>query len=796
MKKKNAKIIAVALANNTPRVFFTPPKPLPVIKAENSTSGEIISNYCGGKVMISAAVVSAEGKTADSLPTFSLEAYNGGPMRLEGFQHPVVIDASGVTFAHENMPIYVGHLDPKAPNSEMMETLVGQGKCVVSNGKITATGTVTSSSKTVQSMVDHAKKGFKFQNSVHGRPTEMNFIRAGESTTVNGKTVNGPAIVARKSIIDHIAILPLGADTSTKANIAAQHAVKETAMEKFAWIKAKYGFDQAAFDALPAEAKKSISAAFDASATPAKKDEPAATQTIAATGSVTDTDALIKAQNAAIGANQTRIGSIMAIDGAAGFPAITAQAVTENWSVEKAENAVIKAQRNELTKNSSLGGFGANTNNAARQKAYAPKVIEAATLLSCGYPKDRLEKDQQYGADILNLTDDFSRMERSRVMTPSKIARICARMAGVANLPDGHGSDFWSEALANDRICPRGGERIMAGYAPINAEFSTISLPVALSNVMNKFVLMGYMSVDPNACDPKSGIQAWKNIAKVSSVNDFKPNFRLRLVANVLLKKLTNGGEIQHGTVGEQSYSILADTKAIILGLTRKDLINDDQSVLSTLPTHFGVGSGRTVANDIWDCWLAGIQSDGVTAFYTATDITTLGNAMKSNATTGVPLNFSNAEAANTRLAAQTDPTGQPAGLAGEILLVPTALSGIAMQINKSERMPVYATTRAGAVGDYNTMFGKNIPVSSAYLQSGTIKPDGTLRTGSATDYYSTTSSSNTVYPIEVGFLNGVEVPIIERAEADFNRLGISFRTFLDYGISMGEPRAVQKQSA
>ena len=47
----------------------------------------------------------------------------------------------------------------------------------------------------------------------------------------------------------------------------------------------------------------------------------------------------------------------------------------------------------------------------------------------------------------------------------------------------------------------------------------------------------------------------------------------------------------------------------------------------------------------------------------------------------------------------------------------------------------------------------------------------------------------------EIGFLNGTEIPIIERAEADFNRLGISFRTFLDYGVSMGEPRSTQMQT-
>jgi hypothetical protein len=120
-----------------------------------------------------------------------------------------------------------------------------------------------------------------------------------------------------------------------------------------------------------------------------------------------------------------------------------------------------------------------------------------------------------------------------------------------------------------------------------------------------------------------------------------------------------------------------------------------------------------------------------------------------------------------------------------------------AKQINISERMPVYATTRAAAVGDANTMRGVLTPVASAYLQNGTIESDGvTARSGSATTWYESTAASDAAYPIEIGFLNGTEAPIIERAEADFNRLGISFRTFLDYGISMSEPRSAQKQTA
>ncbi len=806
----------------------------PILSAASTSTGEIIANLWGGEFTITAAApatppdvppnsraqvgAGADGgdgqklDTPDSkggkmepgprgdkakpgddgkapLPKFNLSAYNGGPMRLAGFHYPVVIDASGARFASNPLPIYVGHPAENAPASELIETLVGQGMCACNDGKITACGDITGESATVKQMLTHARNGFKFQNSVHGRPVEMTFIKAGESTTVNGQAVIGPANVVRQSVLDHIAILPLGADTTTSAHIAANHAAGETDMEKFAWIKANYGLDKAGFEALPEAGQKTISAAYDSAVEAEKnagqkKDPPP----IAATGAQSAEDA-IKAQNAAVAANLTRIAGINGIEGAASFPAIVAQAVSENWSVEKAENAIIKAQRDNLTRlhnTRSAGGAAATPEFTA---AY-PRVLEAATLLSCGYKGD-LVKDRRYGEKVANMVDDFYRGERSRVVTPSKLARIVARNAGVS-LPDGHGDDFWSEALADNRICPRGGERVMS------AEFSSLSLPVALSNVMNKFMLDAYLSVDPNDADPAGGV-AWREFTRVSSVQDFKPHYRIRMVPTLLLQRLRKGGEIEHGIVGEQSYMLTADTKAIMLGLTRKDLINDDQSVLSTLPTHFGIGAAETVANDIYATLLGDKQSDGSTAFFTASAVTTPGNLMKANLTTSAGLAFTTLEAARARFANQTKPNGQPAGILGRVLLVSPTNVGVAKQLCESDMLIASLSTGGNARGTpaNNTLKGLQKPVSSSYLANGAINSlTGTTVSATATDWYLLASATSPAYAIEIGFLNGTEVPVIERAEADFNRLGISFRTFLDYGVALSEPRAAQKQTA
>jgi hypothetical protein len=40
---------------------------------------------------------------------------------------------------------------------------------------------------------------------------------------------------------------------------------------------------------------------------------------------------------------------------------------------------------------------------------------------------------------------------------------------------------------------------------------------------------------------------------------------------------------------------------------------------------------------------------------------------------------------------------------------------------------------------------------------------------------------------IEVAFLNGRDMPIVESADADFNTLGVMFRGYHDFGVDQAE---------
>jgi hypothetical protein len=192
------------------------------------------------------------------------------------------------------------------------------------------------------------------------------------------------------------------------------------------------------------------------------------------------------------------------------------------------------------------------------------------------------------------------------------------------------------------------------------------------------------------------------------------------------------------------------------------------------------------------------LQSDGSTAFFTSSAVTTVGNLMGANTTSGAALAFATLEAARARFATQTKPNGQPAGILGKVLLVPPTLTGLAKQLCENDTLIASLSTGGNARGvpSGNTLKGMQKPVSSAYLANGAVNSlTGATASGSATSWYLLAAATSPSYAVEVGFLNGTEVPIIERAEADFSRLGISFRTFLDYGVSLSEPRAAQQQT-
>jgi len=291
----------------------------------------------------------------------------------------------------------------------------------------------------------------------------------------------------------------------------------------------------------------------------------------------------------------------------------------------------------------------------------------------------------------------------------------------------------------------------------IEAAFSTIDISGILSNVANKFLLEGFFSVE----------RTWRNICAVRNVSDFKTVTSYRLIGKDQYELVAPGGELKHGTLGNEQYTNKADTYGLVLSIDRRDMINDDLSAITTVPRKLGRGSGLKINDVFWTTFLAN------SGFFT------VGNK---NYLTGADtaLTIDGLTKAEVAFMDQTDSDGKPVGIMPAIALVPTALSAIGSQLYKSlELRDTTASTKFPVANPHQGKFRVEV---SRYLANAQY-------TGNSAKAWYLLAEPTDLPVIEVAFLNGQESPTIETAEADFNQLGVQMRGYHDFGVALQDPR-------
>jgi hypothetical protein len=278
------------------------------------------------------------------------------------------------------------------------------------------------------------------------------------------------------------------------------------------------------------------------------------------------------------------------------------------------------------------------------------------------------------------------------------------------------------------------------------AAWATHAISGILSNTANKFLLAGFSSVE----------SAWRSISTVRSVNDFKTLTSYRLNGGFKFDKVPNGGALKNAAASEESRTISADTYGIMTSVTRTDLINDDLSALTAVPQRIGRG-GALKLNDVF--W-AEFQADHNT-WYTSGR----GNIK----TTAGALALGNLKNITTLFRKLKDPDGNPVAVDPRILLVPADQELAAAEIMGTNLLVGGNTT----VPNVNVLAGRYQVVSTTYLTN--------------TDDYYLVASPADLPAMEVAFLNGVQSPIVETAEADFNTLGVQMRGYFDFGVAKAE---------
>jgi hypothetical protein len=289
-----------------------------------------------------------------------------------------------------------------------------------------------------------------------------------------------------------------------------------------------------------------------------------------------------------------------------------------------------------------------------------------------------------------------------------------------------------------------------------------MSLPGIMSNIANKSLLAGFDYVE----------NAWRRIAKTGSVRDFKTVTRYRFTADMGFEPIAYGGEFKHGEVGEESYTNKADTYGKMFGVYREDIINDDLDALKEVPFRIGEGAALTINKVFWTLWLSNpgsFFSSGHKNYKTGAD---------------TALSVDGLTLARNTFSKQRRPGGKdPLGVRPKMLLVPASLEIMADLLMNSTTLNEAAATPKS---DKNPHANKFEVVASDYL-------DNEDYTGSSDKAWYLLAQPGAIPAFEVVFLNGKQVPTVEKNDMVFNRLGIEFRGYLDFGVKEQDYRGALK---
>lgn len=633
-------------------------------------------------------------------------AYGGGKLPLANFYHPVVVDLSGLRVSAKSRPILRDHDTSR---------IVGHtDEITVNSGSIKVSGTVSAANEHAREVVESSANGFPWQASIGASVQKMSFVDKGETVEVNGRKFSGPLYVARQATLGEVSFVALGADDNTSASVAAgKHSSQEHDMDFNEWVKAK-GFDP---DTLSEAQRASLQAMFsaDGDGDPEPEPEPGPVEASA--------ENVIQATRKAAAAEMTRIAAIQ--KQAASHPDIAAKAIADGWDATKVELEVLKASRPQAPA------------GHVHTKELNSHTIEAALCIAARLPN----VEKMFKPEVLEAAHrDYPKLGLQELILTAAIANgyVCGPGRGIDS----------------------GNIRSVLEHAmPIRAAgFSSVSLSGILGSTANKELLAGYMSAD----------QSWREIAAIKSVRDFKQVTSYRMLDSLEYAQVGPGGEITHGTVGQESYTRQAKTYAKMMAITREDIINDDLGAFDDLRTRLGRGAGDKLSKVFWTNFMSNL---GTT--FTSTRTNYISGATTNLGTDGVGLGLG--VKAFRQMRSPSADGSKRVGGRPTILLVSPTLEGVATQLYVNNNLGSGTT-----VGNANIYANKYRPVVSPYL-------DDSEYTGYSTTMWFLLQDPSVMATMCVSFLNGQETPTVESADADFNTLGIQFRGYHDFGCDVAE---------
>lgn len=692
-------------------------------------------------------VLTARAKDEDekSPRKWTCRAYNGGLMRPESpkLDAPLILDLAGAQFApsvvanlfHDATRI-VGHVTDK----------------LVAAASVDVGGVVSGGGTDAEHFVRAAADGFPWQASLEADLSKVQKLAAGKSATINGQQYTGPLYVARASTIFGVAFLGRGADEGTSVTLAAGAAdlFKEQDMEYAQWLAA-LGFEDES--KLNDAQKAKLKAKYEAEQTalkaakkagdpnPDPEPPPPAFDAAELRAAYAKHEAAIEGELAKCAERRVPADKIAtlragALDSAA---KLLGQAKVQEWAAIRFEVEALKAQQAfmlDCMKVEAPKGPAVHTGTHELNDL----VLRAAISQRLNLPGH----EKEFKDEVLQAAHTAFRgrigLQQLLLIGAAQNGYQCGPWQKI---DDGNLRDVIEFAFP-PRVLRAGGA-------------SVFSLPGILSNVANKELLQGFMEED----------QAWREISQIKTVTDFKAVTSYRMLDNMEYEELDPDGSMKHGQISEESYTRQARTYAKMFSLTRMDIINDDLGAFDDVRNRLGRGAARKLNKVFWTAFLNN------STFFTAARGNYISGATTNLGTDYVGLELGLAAFNALKSAAVAPATvGERIGGIPTILLVPPELEANALRLYS----PVVAATAATV----NLYANKYRPVRVSQLS------DSTYTGYSATAWY-LLRAATVLAAMVVSFLNGQQTPTVESADASFDRLGVDFRGYHDFGCDKAE---------
>ena len=722
------------------------------------------ANETGGDSLLRLTAVerlSLHATAGETLPRISnAVAYTGGVMYPDlnvanNYKGPVVVDVAGIEIS-DDTPWNRDH-DAKRP--------VGHSTEVRSDGvQLLYSGVFSLDNDDSREIT--TGRTFPWKPSVGLCLLEWRMVREGETTTVNGRSFEGPFLLVTRSALKHIAIVTEPGDTNVDPLLIAQHLTGNAPNMDFAAYVASLGLDaatltpeataalQKAFDAIQAGAADSSETTESEMAASANPDAATATATASSATPAANANSqqranLTNAQSQeslraqmrqTIAEEHQRGTAIRTLCARFGNPQVSiggqtvdlaAHAIANGLTMEQAELHARRHQEVESTREGrSAGPF---IHARSRSSEGTIETLQAGLLLRAGIALDSPAFANQSIRSQLPvwLRAGLNDTARQRVMDNAQRFQM--------SLPDACAAALHA----------RGQDVPHSRPEMLQASFSTGAVSDLFGTTIGAVALKSYAEI----VDFSLG---W---CQEGENPDMELHNRTRLQAAGDLSHHPAGGTADHTHRASLSEKAKVDRFSRMAEFDEADFMSDNLTLLIKTPRDFGFAAGRVRPNLVASLMLANptLLVTG-RALFNATDLSTL---------TGSALNEANLSLAIARMMLKKDGDAS-INLAATHLIVPPALFDPANRLCTSPEF-----SNDSGKGAKNVLASYRItPVGEARLQNGMVDPvSKAALAGSATDWFLVSAEGNT---IEVTFLEGAgRIPIVKVEQLTGGKFGI-----------------------